>query len=82
MSPSDVIESIRQYGEPELEQFIAGLCGPCAPFVNAPLDALLRLAEVIAQAIDSKTELGDMRAAVQATNVAIDAAEAEALKLP
>ena len=76
---SDIIEAVRGLAEPELAAFIDGLCPIRA---SIPLDTLLRLAESAALAIEAKNELGEMRAAVVASDATLDAAEEEALKAP
>jgi hypothetical protein len=81
LTPDQVIEVVRTYGEPQLEKLLDGLCG-CGGLVTAPLDALLRLAEGVAKAIEAKNEKSAMAAAVQATDATLDAAEEEALKAP
>ena len=78
IQPSDVIQAVRDYGEPEIAQVLDGLCG-CGGLLTAPLDALLRLAEAVASAIESKSELDDMRSAVQGADATVDATEAEVL---
>jgi hypothetical protein len=79
IKPSDVIEAVHTYAEPEIVAVLDGLCG-CG-WVAAPLDALLRLSESVAKAIEAKNELAAMRAAVAAADTAADVAEAEALRV-
>lgn len=74
---SQVIAAIRTFGAPELQQVLDGLC-PC--FELVPLDSLLKFAEDVAQAIEAKTELEQMRAAVKSSDQTLDVAEAEILQ--
>lgn len=78
MKASDVIEAVQKFAEPELVAFVDGL-NPALALV--PLDALLRLADAVAKMIEAKNELAAMRAAVQAADASVDAAEADALKV-
>ena len=82
MTPSDVIEAVQKYGEPEIAALLGGLCGPCGVLATAPLDALLGLADAVAKAIQAKSELAQMQAAVKAADAAADLAEAAALAAP
>lgn len=78
--PSDVIEAIQTYGEPELDVFLSSLCGPAGPLMAASLDSLLKLADAVAKMVQAKNELSAMQAAVKGADAIADEAEAAALE--
>lgn len=75
-TPLDILDAVAQYGAPEIQLLVDGLC-PCLALV--PIASLLKLADAVAHEIAAKNEIAALKAGAQAADAAADAAEAAAL---